>query len=31
MGDVSGGVVQIGEHRWIKISLARSLMGGEVE
>ena len=30
-GDVSGGVVRIGEHKWIRVSLQRSLMGGEVE
>ena len=29
--DISGGVVRIGEHKWIRISLQRSLMGGEVE
>ena len=30
-GDVSGGVVRIGEHGWIRISLQRSMMGGEVK
>ena len=31
MGEVSGGVVRVGEHGWIRISLQRSLMGGEVK
>ena len=31
LGDVSGGVVRIGEHKWIRVSLQRSLMVGEVE
>ena len=30
-GDVSGGVVRVGEHGWIRISLQRSMMGGEVK
>ena len=31
LGDVSGGVVRIGEHGWIRISLQRSMMGAEVK
>ena len=31
LGDVTGGVVKIGEHGWIRITLQRSLMGGETK